>query len=68
MYAYTRSLDGKELLILLNFSAAEATAQTGVSMRKAKLLLCNYPGEMERSTNTGVVTLRPYEALVYQLH
>jgi oligo-1,6-glucosidase len=68
VYAYTRSLDGKELLILLNFSATEATAQIGASMRKAKLLLCNYPGEMDRSTKAGVVKLRPYEALVYQLH
>ena len=68
VYAYTRSLDGKELLILLNFSAVEATAQTGLSMRKAKLLLCNYPGEMDRSTRLGAVKLRPYEALVYQLH
>jgi oligo-1,6-glucosidase len=68
VYAYTRSLDGKELLILLNFSSAEATAQTGLSMRKAKQLLCNYPGEMDRSTRSGAVKLRPYEALVYQLH
>jgi oligo-1,6-glucosidase len=68
VYAYTRSLDGKELLVLLNFTTVEATVQTGVSMRKAKLLLCNYPGEMDRSIRAGVLKLRPYEALVYQLH
>jgi len=61
-------LDGKELLVLLNFTTVEATVQTGVSMRKAKLLLCNYPGEMDRSIRAGVLKLRPYEALVYQLH
>ncbi len=68
VYAYARSLDGKELLIVLNFSAVEATAQIGPSMRKARLLLCNYAGEMDRSTKMGTLKLRPYEALVYQIH
>ena len=60
VYAYTRSMEGKQLLVLLNFSAEQATARTGLSMEHAKLLLCNYPQD-----KTGA--LRPYEARVYEL-
>jgi oligo-1,6-glucosidase len=60
VYAYTRSMEGKKLLVLLNFSTQQARARTGLSMAHAKLLLCNYPQD-----KTGA--LRPYETRVYEL-
>jgi oligo-1,6-glucosidase len=61
VYAYTRELNGKKLLVLLNFSAHNATANTGLNLKKAKVLITNY-------RNVSVVEeLRPYEAIIYQL-
>ncbi|WDF79612.1 alpha-glucosidase [Mucilaginibacter sp. KACC 22773] len=60
-YSYTRELDGKKLLVLLNFTSKAATTNTGVDFSKASVLLGNYP---QSSTNG---TLKPYEAVVYEL-
>jgi oligo-1,6-glucosidase len=60
VYAYTRSMNGVVLLVLLNFSSVDATAQTGVALGNARLLLDNYSGAV-------TARLRPYEARVYQL-
>jgi oligo-1,6-glucosidase len=54
-------LDGKKVLVLLNFKDKAASAATGLDLSKAKLLLGNY--ETSPSPNAG---LRPYEAVVYQ--
>ena len=62
IYAYTRELNGKKLLILLNFKSKQATANTGIDLSKAKLLLGNYA-----TPSTGE-TLQPYEALVYEVN
>lgn len=61
IYAYTRELNGKQFLVLLNFRNKTASVQTGKDLGKAKLLLGNYaiPSKGE--------TLQPYEALVYEL-
>ena len=61
VYAYTREMDGKKLLILLNFRSIPETANTGIDISKAKILIDNYP---EPSTNGQ---LKPYEAVVYEL-
>ena len=61
VYAYTRELDGKKLLIVLNFTSKNAAANTGIDISKAKILLRNYP-----DTATGK-KLRPYEAVIYEL-
>lgn len=61
VYAYTRELNGKKLLILLNFKSKAATANTGIDISKAKVLLGNYPQP------SADAKLRPYEAVVYQL-
>jgi oligo-1,6-glucosidase len=61
VYAYTRELNGKKLLILLNFKSVAATVNTGIDWRRAKLLLGNYPAPPADGK------LRPYEALIYQL-
>ncbi|MBS1525204.1 MAG: alpha-glucosidase [Bacteroidetes bacterium] len=61
VYAYTRVLGPKRLLILLNFHGHNAKAITGINMDKAKVLLGNYA----RPSTNG--ELRPYEAVVYEL-
>ena len=60
-YSYTRELDGKKLLILLNFrSKAEAT-HTGINLSTANVLMGNY----DHPSKNG--TLKPYEAVIYEL-
>ncbi|MBL7790767.1 MAG: alpha-glucosidase [Saprospiraceae bacterium] len=61
VFAYTRSLNGKTLLILLNFKATEATLNTGLNLNGAKALIGNYPNP---STDGK---LRPYEAVILDL-
>ncbi|MGI4805757.1 MAG: glycoside hydrolase family 13 protein [Janthinobacterium lividum] len=61
VYAYTRELDGKKMLILLNFRSKTASANTGINLSKAKVLLCNY------ATPAADGKLRPYEAVIYQM-
>ncbi|WP_405082007.1 alpha-glucosidase [Paenibacillus chitinolyticus] len=68
IYAYTRTLNGEKLLVILNFfdGTPEFTWPEELGMGKdAELLISNYdpvPGE-----NTGFLKLRPYEARVYLL-
>ncbi|MFC9777982.1 glycoside hydrolase family 13 protein [Paenibacillus chitinolyticus] len=68
IYAYTRTLNGEKLLVILNFfdGTPEFTWPEEPGKRKdAELLISNYdpvPGE-----DTGVLKLRPYEARVYLL-
>jgi oligo-1,6-glucosidase len=61
VYAYTRELDGKKVLVLLNFSAKNVSANTGINLSKAKVLINNY------ATPSKTGELRPYEAIIYQL-
>ncbi len=61
VYAYTRELDGKKMLILLNFTAKEARANTGLDLGKARVVLGNY----EKPGLDG--SLRPYEAVIFEL-
>ena len=61
VFAYTREGAGKKILVVLNFTAAPATAVTGIDTRRAKPLLNNY------STPPKNGALWPYEAIVYQL-
>lgn len=61
VYAYTRELNGKKILIMLNFTDKEASANTGVEMSKAKVVLGNY-AEVSKDGK-----LKPYEAVVYEI-
>jgi oligo-1,6-glucosidase len=61
VYAYTRELDGKKLLVLLNFHNITAKVKTGLDLNKAKVLISNYT---EAST---AGSLKPYETIVYEL-
>ena len=42
IFAYTRELNGKKLLILLNFTSKNASVKTGINLKKAKVLMNNY--------------------------
>lgn len=61
VYAYTRELNGRKILIMLNFSSTPATANTGIDTTNAGLLIDNY------SSANNTKALRPYEAVVYEL-
>ncbi|MEQ1796859.1 MAG: alpha-glucosidase [Lacibacter sp.] len=61
VFAYTRVLDKKIFLILLNFSAKNANVNSVVDISKAKLLITNYTS----ASSNG--TLKPYEAAIYEL-
>lgn len=61
VFAYTRELDGKKILVLLNFKDKPANANTGMSLSNAKILIDNY------NTASADGTLKPYEAVIYEL-
>ncbi len=61
VFAYTRELDGKKLLVLLNFKKTKANTNTGFDMGKAKLLIGNYAD----ASKDGA--LKPYEATIYEV-
>lgn len=59
VFAYARELDGRKLLILLNFTDKEATANVGFDYSQAKYLFGNY------ENFDGV--LKPYQAAILEL-
>jgi oligo-1,6-glucosidase len=61
IYAYTRELEGRKLLVLLNFSSKKATVKTDYSLSKAKILIGNYQKPSLSKT------LQPYEAVILEL-
>lgn len=61
VYAYTRELNGKKILVLLNFRNMAAVAKTGIDLNGAKILLGNY------KTPSAHGNLQPYEAIIYEL-
>jgi oligo-1,6-glucosidase len=61
-YCYTRELDGKKLLVMLNFTNKTASTNTGANINSATLMIGNY----DHPSKDG--TLKPYEAIVYQLN
>jgi oligo-1,6-glucosidase len=66
VYAYYRELNGKKLLVLLNFRDKPALANVDTDISKAKLLLDNYGAGPQNAANNGI-SLRPYEAAVLEL-
>jgi oligo-1,6-glucosidase len=63
IYAYTRELNGKKLLVLLNFTNKNSTYKTEFPVTKSKIILDNYAGTKKLKNNI----LRPYEAIVLEL-
>ena len=67
VFAYTRSLNGKKLLVLLNFKAINATFNsTGIDMSKAKVLIGNYPTPSFIPSGVNG-QLKAYEAVILEL-
>ena len=60
VYAYTRELDGRKILVLLNFRDKVASVETGLDLSKGKVLLGNYPTASQNGK------LQPYEAVIYE--
>ncbi|MDI5948832.1 glycoside hydrolase family 13 protein [Flavobacterium yafengii] len=63
VFAYTRELEGKKVLVLLNFSDKESSFNIGISTTKSKIILDNYTGTKNLKKNV----LRPYEAALIEL-
>ncbi len=66
VYAYTRELNGKKDLVLLNFTTHKAQAKLSFDMGKARLLIDNY-STVPDANAIKTFTLRPYEAAVFEL-
>ena len=66
VYAYVRSLDGKKLLVVNNFSEKDATfvVPEELSMMESELLISNYDVE---DGGQSEIRLRPYESHVYKM-
>jgi len=61
-YSYTRELNSKKLLVLLNFTNKNAATNTGINMNNTTVLIGNY----EHPSKDGI--LKPYEAVIYQVN
>jgi oligo-1,6-glucosidase len=66
VYCYTRELDGKKLLIALNFSENNATYESGFSLEKSKIISSNYSELFVDNKNNTI--LRPYEAMIIEIN
>ena len=64
IFAYTRELDGKKTLILLNFTADNAVFNSEIDFKNSKILSSNYANL--DSINNSI--LRPYEALILEIN
>jgi oligo-1,6-glucosidase len=58
VYVYTRELNGKKFLVILNIKSKTSTVNTGINLSIAKVLLNNYGSSKLNET------LQPYEATV----
>ena len=61
VYAFKRELNGKKILVLLNFKNKNSVANTGIDLKHVKPLINNYTTASTRES------LRPYEAVLYEL-
>jgi oligo-1,6-glucosidase len=69
IYAYTRTLEKKQMLVVLNFSEAETDFTLPEALAEntnaEKVIISNYP--VLPHTGKDGLTLRPYEARVYMI-
>lgn len=67
IYAYTRTLQENQLLVICNFSAElpQFTLPEGLNRTRAELLISNY--EADGKDDFRSFRLKPYEARVYRL-
>ncbi len=66
IYAYSRELNGKKILVLLNFKTTDASINIDENLSRGTTLICNYNNVPARTS--GDISLRPYEAIVYALN
>lgn len=68
VYGFTRTLEDRRLLVLLNVSteSPEVTLPKDLSVAGAEVLIGNYP--MAAEEKEGSLRLQPYEAVVYRLN
>lgn len=64
VFAYTRELDGKKWLVLLNFSERNTLYHVGFSLSKSKIIVDNYT----ETKKIDKQILRPYEALIIEVN
>ena len=62
VYAFTRSLGGERLLVLLNFGDAAAEAALPEGMVPGEELINNYPDGASEGLH-----LKPWQAVIYRL-
>jgi oligo-1,6-glucosidase len=67
IYAFTRTLEGDRLLVILNFSRNSPTFDLpeNITFSNTELLISNY--EVDSNEDLHQIILRPYEARVYRL-
>jgi oligo-1,6-glucosidase len=67
IYAFTRTLNGERLLVILNFSRNTPVFHLpeNITYGSAELLIGNYAVDVNQDIHQ--ITLRPYEARVYRL-
>jgi oligo-1,6-glucosidase len=61
IFAYTRSLQGRTLLVMLNFKAESATLKSNLDLAGSQVLIGNYP------TPSINGSLQPYEGVILEL-
>lgn len=61
LFAYTRQLEQQKLLVVLNFSAQEATLKSTIHADDKNILISNY------SLPAAEHVYRPYEATIYEI-
>ncbi len=64
IYAYTRELDSERVVVLLNFSDADARIDLASTTTLGEILINNYNKVVQTKNK---VLLKPYQAVVFQL-
>lgn len=65
VYAYTRTGEGENILVVLNFTSHNSKANIGTNLKNATILLSNY--DTSPALNNTTILLKPYEAVVFKL-
>ncbi|NUO00616.1 MAG: alpha-glucosidase [Saprospiraceae bacterium] len=65
IYAYTREMDGKKMLVLLNFTAKNATIELGEVAAIKGAVINNYESVAVKG---NAISLLPYQAVIFLLN
>jgi len=63
IYSYTRTLGDDRMLVLLNFSAMDASAPLPKGVKPKEQVINNYPNV---NIADGVITLKPFHAVIFR--